>query len=216
MSPVEFVARLNSEFENITESQQLLRDYFATDGNRFTGSQFEKYCDSSRPNEITEKDLMAVKTLSVDIPVRPALWILDGDGARQISALLSQVKTTTEIWETEGETALAEGGPLWELWDLLSNAYWPQQKVANGLASTMISKLIATKRPRLSPILDSVITKTVFPGVSRYWDSFRMALSDPDLRERLLHITDVPEIPENVSLLRRIDVVLWSRNKSNE
>ena len=215
MTHPEFNEILKSEFQDISQVQQLLRDYFATTGNRFTGSQFEKCCDSTRPNEITEKDLMAVQTLSVEIPIRPALWILSEDGSRQISRLLSQTKPSTEMWDQEAEAALAEGGPLSELWDLLLTAYWPEPQKANYLATTKISKLIATKRPRLSPVLDSVITQKVFPGTSKFWKHFRVALSDEGLREHLRSVTDIPEVPADVSLLRRIDVVLWSRHKND-
>lgn len=212
MTHLEFNEILKSEFQNLSRVQQLLRDYFITTGNRFTGSQFEQCCDSARPNEITEKDLLAVQTLSVEIPIRPALWILSADGSQQISKLLSQTKPSTEMWDQEAKAALAEDGPLGKLWGLLSTAFWPEPKKGNGLATTKISKLIATKRPRLSPVLDSVITQKVFPETSRYWESFRGALCDENLREHLLSVTDIPEVPADVCLLRRIDVVLWSRH----
>jgi hypothetical protein len=97
----------------------------------------------------------------------------------------------------------------------LSNAHWPTPQANNHLAQTKISKLIATKRPRLSPVLDSVITQTVFPNTTRFWDSFRFALSDEALRNHIVKVTDIPEVPAYVSLLRRIDAVLWTRHNSN-
>jgi hypothetical protein len=216
MSEVDFRRTLSDEFANREDCQQLLRQYFSLEGKRYTGSQFEVLCDSAHPNTITARDLVAVETLSVDIPIRPALWILSDVGEKSITALLEKTSPATEIWHDEAETALAEGGPLWTLWDLLSNAYWPATQPNNHLAQTRISKLLATKRPRLSPVLDSVITEKVFPNTKRFWDSFRFALSDESLRNHIEQVTDIPEVPTNVSLLRRIDVVLWTRHNSDD
>jgi hypothetical protein len=215
MSDVNFLTTLSNEFSDETDCQRLLRDYFSLEGNRYTGSQFELLCDTAHPNTITAQDLVAVETLSVDIPIRPALWILSDVGEKSITALLEQTSTATEMWHDEADSALAENGPLWQLWDLLSNAHWPTPQANNYLAQTKISKLIATKRPRLSPVLDSVITQTVFPNTTRFWDSFRFALSDEALRNHIVKVTDIPEVPAYVSLLRRIDAVLWTRHNSN-
>lgn len=203
---------LDREFSDIDDCRRLLADYFSTSGNRYTGSQFESLCDLHRPNEITERDILAVGALSVDVPVRASMWILGDEGRSSISDLLAATDPEVEMWHPRAEPLLSEGGPLWRLWDLLSTAHWPSPSAANGLGRTTISKLIATKRPRLSPVLDSVITKKVFPGVDRFWESFRLALSEQDLRDRLLGATDSPLVPPNVVLLRRIDVVLWMRH----
>jgi hypothetical protein len=215
MDADDFRKTLSDEFANKDDCQQLLRSYFSLEGNRYTGSQFELLCDTAHPNTITAQDLIAVGTLSVDIPIRPTLWILSDVGEKSITALLEQTSTATEMWHAEAEIALAEGGPLWRLWDLLSNAYWPATQPNNHLAQTKISKLIAAKRPRLSPVLDSVVTEKVFPNTKRFWDSFRFALTDESLRNHIEKVTDIPEVPGHVSLLRRIDAVLWTRHNSN-
>ena len=213
MTNQDFEEKLRQEFTDVEGSQDLLRQYFSESGNRFTGSQFEQLCDSDNPNTITANDILAVGALSVEIPVRTALWILGDEGSEKISAILRNVRTDIDIWHPDARNLLAEGGPLWELWDLLSIARWPVPQKSNDMGQTKISKLIAAKRPRLSPVLDSVITGTVFPGTGRYWEAFRFALSNDELRDHIVDVTSIPEVPADISLLRRIDVVLWSRHR---
>lgn len=215
MDHPQFQEVLRSEFDQVDRCRDALRSYFAKSGDRYTGSQFESLCDASHPNEITEKDLVAVQALSVDIPIRAALWILSDEGRSQISHLLSQAPTTTEMWHPEAEELLRRGGPLWTLWELLDAAHWPSPKLSNDLSSTKISKLIATKRPRLSPILDSVIREKVFPKVDNRWEAFRSALSNDDLRTKIIEVTSIPEVPDSVVLMRRIDVVLWMHHHND-
>ena len=215
MDQTEFNSVLTREFSDTERSRQDLSRYFAQSGNRFTGSLFERLCDVSRPNIITERDLLAVGALSVEIPIRAALWILSDDGAREITGLLEAVDTDTEMWHEDSAVLLSDGGPLWKLWDLMFVAHWPEPSPSNDMGRTKISKLLATKRPRLSPILDSVITGNVFPGVRNHWEAFRCALLDEHLRGVITEATDAPGIPENICLLRRIDAVLWLRHRKD-
>ena len=193
--------------ENRPLAAQAVADYFAQSGGRFTGSQFEKMVDGTHPHEITERDLVAVTTLSVSIPARPALWILSDAGRQAIGPVLEQVSTYADIWNEEAEELLAPSGPLWRLWDLLGQAHWPEPRLGGGLGGlTKRSKLLAAKRPGLVPILDKRVRR-LLPKSEDYWADFRAAFCDESLRADVEAATT--GAPDGVSLLRRADVVLW-------
>src|SRR5947208_491678 len=78
-------------------ASQDVATYFSTIGPRFTGSEFDRMCDTSHPNVITERDLVAVTMLGVDIPPRAALWILSKSGRSQIEHRLAAVDEDVDI-----------------------------------------------------------------------------------------------------------------------
>jgi hypothetical protein len=203
-----FTQVLMSFFKGRTAAQEAdraLKEYFSKSGNRFTGSRFEEFCDSTHPDEITERDLVAVSMLGVAIPPRPALWILSGDGRSQISALLSQVPTSLNIWDNGAD--LSKTGAMWQLWDLLGRAHWPEPRKSGGLGGfTKRSKLLASKRPHLMPVLDDVV-RNVLPPVADHWKAFRQVLQVSQNRKDIEAATTAA--PGGLSLLRKIDIVLW-------
>jgi hypothetical protein len=193
-----FTARIAERFEDLDGARTLIEQYRA----RWTGGQFESLLSWDRPNEFTTSDLVAVSTLSVDVPPRAALWLL-GDGREPVARLLEQVPVDTDIWTVEGRTALF--GPLTELWSLLDHATWPSERTGgNGLGTAKKSKLIAAKRPRLTPIVDKVVKQALGP-VQDYWSSFAAAFDDTDLRERVCRLCS----EFHLSPLRIVDIVVW-------
>ena len=77
------------------------------------------------------------------------------------------------------------------------------------MGRTKISKLLATKRPHLVPIFDSVVEQQL-GEVGNYWTAYREAL-DPETAQRWTDATS--GAPEGVSLLRRIDAAIWMIGK---
>jgi len=192
--------------------QEALAKYFTTDGKGYTGSQFELLISGSDPSQFTERDLVALSTLNVVLPARASLWILSPEGQAQTSALLSGIPNGVDIWKPEVENAFADDGKLMELWDCLGKANWPTAAPGGGLGgSTKRSKLIAAKRPRLVPVLDKVVKDTL-PKSENYWRAFQDVLRDESCRESLTLATNHDCVPPGVSLLRRIDVVIWMNN----
>lgn len=198
--------RVNSRGELL--AQRAIARYFGTVGERFTGSQFESLIDVDNPDVITERDLIAVNTLSVEIPVRASLWILSPEGKAATRNCLSAVDPAMNIWDPGAEAALGEGGPMRELWDLLGTAEWPSPRPGNGLGGrTKRSKLLAAKRPGLIPVTDRVV-REVLPSVDDYWTAFRRALATAEVRDEMAAATT--GAPEGVTLLRRIDAAIWT------
>jgi hypothetical protein len=113
--------------------QEALAKYFTTDGKGYTGSQFELLVSGSDPSRFTERDLVALSTLNVDVPARAALWILSPEGQTQTSALLAGIPNGVDIWKPEVENAFADDGKLMQLWDCLGTANWPTAAAGGGL-----------------------------------------------------------------------------------
>ena len=106
---------------------------------------------TDHPNEITERDIVAVSMLGVNIPAPVAIWLLE-DGRSAVSELLRAIPAEADICEN-GEL-LDPGRETEALWRLLGNGCWPDPIHSNGMGTTKISKLLAAKRPNLVPIFD--------------------------------------------------------------
>lgn len=185
-------------FSNVDAVHDIIDRYFYREN--FTGSKFELVADAAEPNRFTARDIVAVSMLGVSIPPLVSIWLLLEDGGILTGDLLRQVPNDLDIWDAT--EYLSQDKPLWKLWDLLHGQH--------GIGDTLCSKLLAAKRPRLVPIMDSVVVNTL--GISDdYWRDFRVALSSIDDRSVIEAAT--AKAPSHISLLRRIDVVLWMLNR---
>lgn len=174
----------------------------------YTGSWFERLADTDSPSRITEKDIVAVSTLAVDVPAPTVIWLLN-DGAPTVEGLLAQISPSQTLWDDAVD--ITREGPAWRLWDAIREGGWPRHRGGMGTATT--SKLLATKRPHLVPLQDSVVTTLLGrASSSNYWRKWQARLSGPggdELRAAAVSIRD--EIPEaaHLSVLRVLDIVLW-------
>jgi len=195
------------EGDRRTEAVGALEEYFKL----YTGSWFERLADNSNPNVITERDVLAVSTLNVDIPASTTIWLLN-DGAPQVTALLSLIPAEQAIWDPEAD--LTENGPAWKLWNLLGKKKWPNDGQATQMGTTKISKLLAVKRPNLVPVEDKYIRKAVFGGVEpdNYWDPWTLLHRSDDggaLRSVAEEVRTESKVPETLPILRVIDIAIW-------
>jgi hypothetical protein len=205
----DFSAAIRSYLEpdNLEQTQQHLREYYYDPTTPFTGSQFELIADRDCPNEITARDLVAVSMLGVAVPADVAVWILSEDGRRRIGNLLEQVPADAIIGR--GVDHLRKGGAMWQLWDLLDVGCWPAEKPGNGMGPTTKSKVLAAKRPALVPINDSVV-RGALPEVDNWWAAFTKALDDETI---LVASILLQPRPEQVPILRALDVAIWQANR---
>jgi hypothetical protein len=65
----------------------------------YTGSRFDTLADAEHPNRITERDILAVSMLGVDVPAETTIWLLE-DGAQPVSTLLTDIPHVP-IWSDE-------------------------------------------------------------------------------------------------------------------
>ena len=183
-----------------------LRDYFApvAGSSGYTGSRFERLGGGGdRPaiaNEITTEDLVAVTLLSVEVPGRAALELLEHRRSK-LHGLLRQIPTDLDLVDVEPGTITKS----WAPWRLDA-----ELRSITGLGPTTVSKLIARKRPRLVPVYDSVVQGLVKPG-GGFWASLNGALRADDraLQKHLIALREKSGIGQDISPLRVFDVVAW-------
>ncbi|MHA0284851.1 DUF6308 family protein [Mycobacterium sp. C3-094] len=162
----------------------------------FTGRWFEHFGAVGHPNRFDASDLVAVETLSVQVPPEAAAKLLVNEPDR-FNVLLRWIPRSVDTWDASQETL--QDGPTAELHTLL--------RTLPGIDWVIAGKLLATKRPRLMPILDNKVKNLLQPPVSPFWISMWDELSDELRRAAVAQVC--ADASADVSLLRRIDVALW-------
>jgi hypothetical protein len=189
------------------EAPKLINEYFTTfDGRRF--NTLGGGGDSpALMNHFDSSDLVAVSTLSVNIPGSAAIEILETQ-ARKLNALLAQIPNNVDLYGCDISIIETES-PAAKLFDCLT-------KIA-GVGWVTANKLLARKRPHLLPVYDSVVKDALQPNSPRFWVPLWNEFSESDgvLAGHLERVRSLsgPEV-EGVSLLRILDVAIWMRNCS--
>ncbi|MBW8172609.1 hypothetical protein K0651_06040 [Ornithinimicrobium sp. Arc0846-15] len=202
----------DDEFEPLAD--ELLRSYFSNaDGGSsgFTGSHFETLSGvwdaAETSNVITAGDLAAVSCLSVNIPGRAAVRILQSQ-ADEITALLAAMPNVTKpLWATADEDLTSKSAAAQELWKLLRSG-------GDGMGPVTTSKLMARKRAHLIPIYDTVVASALKRSNSAgFWATVRPLMqAEVDglpLHSRLANSAARVGLPKAVTPLRVFDVVVW-------
>ena len=134
----------------ITDDQACgdLRRYFGVGLERgelppYTGGRFE-FLDGGGDredvcNRFTASDAVALSLLSVELPARVALDLLDGALAQEAAAFLGQIPAWVNLWDAAAAQLIEKGGPADSLWRLLEKQ--------DGAGWVTASKLLARKRP---------------------------------------------------------------------
>jgi hypothetical protein len=183
----------------------------------FTGAWFERLAGTQEPHRITASDIIAVSMMSATVPARSTIWILN-DGAAEIEALLQQIPDDLDIWDADD--GLEGDGALAALWTRLQSrtAQWEGGQDASGIGPVIAGKLLATKRPRLMPLFDTVVADALGSYEhANYWRSWKEAFADAELLPAVHAVQaeaakEHPEIAE-LSPLRILDVVIWHQNR---
>ncbi|MEU4779377.1 DUF6308 family protein [Micromonospora sp. NPDC023633] len=188
-----------------------LKRYFAVAGETaFTGGQFERLGGGGdRPetcNLVTAEDLIAVELLSVRVPPRTALDLLQGALGEAVSAQLGEIPTTVALGHPGALSLIGEGQPADGAWRLLRNA--------DGIGWVVAGKLLARKRPHLVPVYDEVVA-CAFRTSKDFWRWLHDRLGEQDaiLADRLADLRRQAGLPYTISLLRVLDVVVWMRHR---
>jgi hypothetical protein len=188
-----------------------LRRYFAVAGrSAFTGGQFERLGGGGDRSEtrdlITAEDLIAIELLSVRVPPRTALDLLQGALGEAVSAELGNIPTAVALGHPEALPFIEKGRPAHQAWRLL--------READGIGWVVAGKLLARKRPHLVPVYDEVVA-CAFRTSKGFWCWLHDRLGEQDaiLADRLANLRRQAELPDTVSLLRILDVVMWMRHR---
>lgn len=202
------VARLKDELGQ-DDSAALLRAYLAIDDGEpiYTGSRFDDFDGGGDRPEVamrfTPADVVAVTFLSVQVPPRPTLWLVE-DRTGQLQQVLRAIPTAGDPSDREASRQLTDrNSAANRLWSLLDEQV--------GLGWVTVSKLLARKRPHLLPVYDQVVKGTVRPRQTGWWTTVAEAFSDPNF---VLDLTKVRQQAgaERLSLLRTLDVIIWMRH----
>jgi Family of unknown function (DUF6308) len=203
---------------------ELVKEYFADDPvtglARYSGAYFDRLGGGGdRPEvayQITAEDLLAVSMLSVSVVRYYALHVLDYTG-REISRLLSQLPVDVELADDGAGDLVAQGGPAWELWELLRGIK-PRSQDKKHLGPVAAGKLLARKRPHLIPVYDSYVEKVL--GRTRthgtWWRDLRCQLTRDAALVSELETVRTRAGADHLSLLRTFDIMCWMFGGSPE
>jgi hypothetical protein len=207
--------------DHIDDAAKLLGAYytelFASELPR-TGSRFDSWAGGGdapgMANRVTADDLVAVSFLSVKIPGRAAVGLLETH-AIKISKHLKKLPLNVDMADLtrdEFERYLGKDSPGIRLWRVLR----AEKTERWGIGETTASKLMARKRPQLVPIYDSVVGPLM--GLNKnsldQWSTWHTALTDgTGLPQRLQEIRRVSGISVPISDIRVMDIVLWMYGK---
>lgn len=174
----------------------------------YTGARFDSFdpfgTRSDSTNVFTAEDLVAVTFLSVEVPPRAAHQLLVEDRGR-FSELLTALGPDRDFARV---VDVSEDG-FSEAWNL-----WRELNTVVGLGPTKVSKLMARKRPRLIPIIDSVVREHVYRGSDSYWVALHETLNANhadglDLHDYLGQLRREAGLGPEVTALRVFDVLAW-------
>jgi Family of unknown function (DUF6308) len=164
----------------------------------FDGGMFDTLPDNPR-DTFSAGDLLAQTML--DVVHKPlAVRALLKPG---FSRHLADVRDDLDLWDANDQDL----APAYRLWD--------EFKALPGVGPTMASKLLARKRPRLIPIVDSVVRRSY--GLTEHddsWVALREVLKDRQLRDQIDAIRP-PGLTSTVSTLRLLDVAAWMRDSGS-
>lgn len=157
-------------------------------------------------NRFTASDIVALGLLSVGLPARVALDLLEGALGQEAAAFLEQIPASASLWDADAEKLIKKGGLADSLWRLLEKQ--------EGAGWVTAGKLLARKRPSLIPVYDNVV-RCAFGWPRDVWTSLRDALRQ-DNGSFLATLNDLRQragLPFQVTSLRALDVAVWMRHR---
>jgi hypothetical protein len=190
-----------------THSRELVDAYFDP-RSRFAGSTFDAL-PPAEPDRIAPSDLLATGLL--DVPFGPrAVRVLLEDERDALEQQLARIPHDVDLWEATDEQL----APAYEMWRALKTSL-----KGMGVGPTRRSKLMARKRPRLIPVVDSTIRKSLGIGPDDdSWLLLRRALRNEGgaLVRRIEELRPVHVRRQDVSTLRILDAALWMNLSNSE
>ncbi|GMA21524.1 DUF6308 family protein [Arsenicicoccus piscis] len=193
---------------------RVLQAYFTPLSGRdtgFTGGAWDTFDPSgtraTSRDVFTADDLLSCSLLSTPIPGRAAMELLVRQPAT-FTQMLSAIPDDREFADVP-DTHGPEFQPVRVLYAAL--------RELPRLGPTRATKLLARKRPRLVPIVDSVVRSAMPPRTTSHWALLHAALTNDGgaLQERLLDLRSKAGLSDDVSALRVFDVLVWMDGSGN-
>lgn len=190
------------------EAVELLKDYYRpiSEGGRFEGREFDCLEGGSladnNPDHLTPEDLIAVQLLNVRMSPRviTALLIVD---AQKFEPLFAEIPDDLAFENPQAVEFFAGDGPV-------EKAYRELRSIG-GIGETTATKILARKRPRLVPIIDSAVRKSLGRKRGHIWRPLQLWIQDANHARaaELEMIRSDAEQPDSLSILRVFDVLAW-------
>lgn len=196
-------------FSDQTErAVDLLGHYFTPD--KFTGSHWDGFDPSgtreASANEFTSDDVASAALLNTPVPGHAVVHLLITQSER-FSELLRIVGPDRDFIDVDPDPSGKDMAPVYELYEAL--------KDLPKIGPTIASKLVARKRPRLFPIIDSDLRRTVFHEtrkdgyVGRALLHAEFSAQERTIWQRLESYRCAAALPAEVTTLRVFDVLAW-------
>lgn len=214
--------------ERDEEAVARLKHYYKTQTKRnrplFSGSTFDTFASDRNPRDaFTGEDFLATGLLGVHVPGEAIVKLFCDEGRKEdLERQLRRLPSDVDLGDLN-EAAFqrlmgAKDSPGFVLWDMIrGNPTAAGSRDHVRMGSTLTSKLLARKRPRLVPIWDRRIGDQLgMTNSADHWIGMWEVLTAENnaLRERLVAIRADAQIdPSKVSLLRTFDVVVWHSDK---
>lgn len=87
---------------------------------------------------------------------------------------------------------------------------WDALRKHTGMGPTKTSKLMAAKRPHLIPIQDKQVRQAIGVEGDGYWETWARTMSEPGAVEEVGRLAVDAQVSGGVSLLRVLDIVIWT------
>lgn len=194
-----------------------MRQYYDVDTN-YAGATFAGLAPNSS-GAITATDLLAVTTLSVEIPVLAIRRVLEANDIQDKLRVALESLPGRSLEETNEQ----DFPSMEKFYDLIKSLLVKADTKRSNPWVTA-SKIVARKRPDLFPVRDSVVCK--FLGISRLgdrakdWLVFRELMRDEEIRTALsaaVYKADTAKDERKVCFdsepMRQLDVALWTAAK---
>lgn len=191
-------------------SRTLLFQYY----NRpFKGAGFDRLARGRSGTTIGSRKLDAIRALNIhpsramsDLLRFPQFQILVGE---QLERLPSDIDLH-KLSQTRFDELLEPGSPGWRLWEILALALRASRTREYFVGA---SKLASATRPKLIPVEDSVVRKTLKVSRTNAWRMSYELVSDSEIQEKLVRLQSEVAKTRSVPLHRMLDVVVWRRGR---
>ncbi len=182
----------------------LLEAFFDQEG-PFAATTFDAL-GMNPPEEMTTDDLLAVTLLDVRFLPRAVRTLLT-EGRSVLRSHLEAIDPSVDIWE-------ANRGNNQGIFDRALEA-WEYLRTLPGVDTVIAGKVLARKRPRLIPIVDSVVTGIIDGPRHQYWELFSQYLGDQSRRDSVEQLRP-QTLSDGISTLRVLDVLIWMTGSQSD
>lgn len=184
---------------------------------RYAGSLFETFASRSRTSfcfsfgypRFNECHILAAESLSVQIPSRAAIWLLEPDAVRdsaldECGQLLRRHKEFTGL-DVAPESWTDDTSPFSRVHERLKGAN------IKDFGRVARSKVLAALFPNVVPIRDSRVEWMLgLENSQRWWrEVYGVLRRDEGYVAKSLASLELTPLAARAGLLRRLDVVLW-------